>query len=40
MKISIPYEMIGGEQTLLNLVDRFYFYMDTLLEAQGVRAIH
>jgi hemoglobin len=40
MKISTPYEMIGGEQTLLNLVDRFYFYMDTLPEAQGIRAIH
>ncbi len=40
MKISTPYEMIGGEQALLNLVDRFYFYMDTLPEAQGIRAIH
>jgi len=36
MKISTPYEMIGGEQTLLNLVERFYFYMDTLPEAQGI----
>jgi hemoglobin len=40
MKISTPYAMIGGEQTLLNLVDRFYFYMDTLPEVQGIRAIH
>ena len=40
MTISTPYEMIGGEQTLHNLVDRFYFYMDTLPEAQGIRAIH
>ena len=40
MKISTPYEMIGGEQGLLNVVDRFYFYMDTLPEAQGIRAIH
>ena len=40
MKISTPYVMIGGEQTLLNLVDRFYFYMDTLPEVQGIRAIH
>ena len=40
MKINTPYAMIGGEQTLLNLVDRFYFYMDTLPEAQGIRAIH
>ena len=40
MKISTPYEMIGGEQVLLNVVDRFYFYMDTLPEVQGIRAIH
>ena len=40
MKISTPYAMIGGEQTLLNLVDRFYFYMDTLPEVKGIRAIH
>jgi len=35
-----PYDVIGGEQAILNLVDRFYFYMDTLPEAQGIRAIH
>ena len=40
MIISTPYAMIGGEQTLLYLVDRFYFYMDTLPEVQGIRAIH
>ena len=40
MTNSTPYEMIGGEQALLNLVDRFYFYMDTLPEAKGIRAIH
>jgi len=40
MNKNTPYEVIGGEQTLLNLVDRFYFYMDTLPEAQGIRAIH
>ncbi len=40
MTISTPYEMMGGEQALHNLVDRFYFYMDTLPEAQGIRAIH
>ncbi|MDD2658221.1 MAG: group II truncated hemoglobin [Methylococcales bacterium] len=40
MTISTPYEMIGGEKALLNLVDRFYFYMDTLPEARGIRAIH
>lgn len=35
-----PYDVIGGEQAIHNLVDRFYFYMDTLPEAQGVRSIH
>jgi hemoglobin len=40
MITNTPYDAIGGEQTLLNLVDRFYFYMDTLPEAQGIRAIH
>lgn len=40
MKSSTPYDAIGGEQTLLDLVSRFYFYMDTLPEAQGIRAIH
>ena len=40
MNKNTPYEVIGGEQTLLNLVDRFYFYMDTLPEAQGILAIH
>jgi len=40
MNKNTPYEVIGGEQTLLNLVDRFYFYMDTQPEAQGIRAIH
>ena len=37
---STPYDVIGGEQTLVNLVDRFYFYMDTLPEVKGIRAIH
>jgi len=40
MKTSTPYDVIGGEQTLIILVNRFYFYMDTLPEAQGIRAIH
>lgn len=35
-----PYELIGGEKALLSLVDRFYFFMDTLPEAAGVRAMH
>ena len=40
MNISTPYDIIGGKQSLLNLVERFYFYMDTLPQAQGIRAIH
>lgn len=35
-----PYDVIGGEQALRSLVDRFYFYMDILPEAQGIRAMH
>jgi hemoglobin len=35
-----PYELIGGEASVLNLVNRFYFYMDTLPEAKEVRKIH
>ncbi|WP_341326065.1 group II truncated hemoglobin [Methylotuvimicrobium sp. KM2] len=35
-----PYELIGGEKALLSLVDRFYFFMDTLPEAEGIRAMH
>ncbi|MEC4749317.1 group II truncated hemoglobin [Methylomicrobium sp. Wu6] len=40
MTTLTPYDAIGGEQAILSLVDRFYFYMDTLSEAQGIRAIH
>lgn len=35
-----PYELIGGEQAILSLVDRFYFYMDTLPQAEGIRQMH
>jgi hemoglobin len=35
-----PYELISGEKALLSLVDRFYFFMDTLPEAAGIRAMH
>jgi len=38
--INTPYDLMGGEPTILNLVDRFYFYMDTLPEAQGIRQMH
>lgn len=35
-----PYELLGGEAAVLGLVDRFYFFMDTLPEAAGIRAMH
>ncbi len=35
-----PYHLIGGEPKLQSLVDRFYFFMDTLPEAQAVRQAH
>jgi len=37
---NTPYTLIGGEKAVLSLVDRFYFLMDTLPEAAGIRAIH
>lgn len=37
---TTPYDLIGGETALRSLVDRFYFYMDILPEAQGIRAMH
>lgn len=35
-----PYELIGKEAAILSLVGRFYFFMDTLPEASGIRAMH
>ena len=35
-----PYELLGGEQAVRDLVDRFYFYMDSLPEATDVRKMH
>jgi len=35
-----PYSVMGGEKAILSLVDRFYFYMDTLPEAKDVRGVH
>jgi hemoglobin len=35
-----PYSLMGGEPAILSLVDRFYFYMDTLPEASEVRSLH
>lgn len=38
--MSTPYALIGGEAALRALTTRFYRYMDTLPEAQGIRAMH
>jgi hemoglobin len=35
-----PYERLGGETRVRELVDRFYDYMDSLDEAQGIRSLH
>lgn len=40
MNTRTPYEAIGGEPAVRRLVERFYFYMDTLPETQGIRAMH
>ncbi len=39
--ISNPhFDTIGGEVQIRSLVERFYFFMDTLPEAVGIRALH
>ena len=35
-----PYEQIGGESAIRQLVDRFYDLMDTAPEAATIRALH
>ena len=40
MTIITPYEVIGGEAAIRTLVEKFYYYMDTLPEAKGIRDIH
>lgn len=37
---NTPYSLMGGEAAIQSLVDRFYFYMDTLPEADGIRRMH
>lgn len=34
------YQLIGGEAAIRQLVDRFYYHMDTRPQAQTVRAMH
>lgn len=35
-----PYELLGGEEKLHELVDRFYDQMDSLFETQSIRQMH
>ncbi len=35
-----PYQRLGGEAAVRKLVDRFYELMDTLPQAQQIRAMH
>jgi len=37
---STPYQDLGGEEGVRNLVHRFYELMDTLPEAASIRALH
>lgn len=39
-ELPTPYERLGGEAKVRELVDRFYDYMDSLAEAQGIRSLH
>ncbi|MCB1791091.1 MAG: group II truncated hemoglobin [Gammaproteobacteria bacterium] len=40
MTESTPYERIGGEARIRELVDRFYDYMDSEPAAAGIRDMH
>lgn len=40
MAQKTPYERLGGEQALRQLVDRFYALMDSEPEFYGVRKLH
>lgn len=35
-----PYESLGGEEKLHELVDRFYDHMDSLFETRSIREMH
>lgn len=35
-----PYQRLGGEEAVRKLVDRFYELMDSLPQAQDIRAMH
>jgi hemoglobin len=34
------FETIGGEAAIIKLVEKFYYYMNTLPEAIGIRSMH
>ena len=36
----VPYDLVGGEAVVRQIVDRFYDYMDELPEARPLRDIH
>jgi hemoglobin len=40
LPVITPYELLGGESALRELVERFYGYMDSLPEAAEIRAMH
>lgn len=40
MSAATPYERLGGEAAVRELVDRFYDLMDTLPEAYAIRKLH
>jgi hemoglobin len=40
MNEQTPYELLGGEPGVRQLVDRFYDYMDTETQAAEVRQLH
>lgn len=40
MTTPTTYEIIGGEETIGRLCDRFYELMDTVPQFQGIRAMH
>ncbi|MGZ8216118.1 group II truncated hemoglobin [Methylomagnum sp.] len=40
LPVITPYELLGGEPVLRELIERFYGYMDTLPETAVIRAMH
>ncbi len=40
MSLPTPYDVLGGEPGVRELVERFYDYMDQLPEAAGIRRLH